>query len=319
MTAVADRPVPELSGAGESTVPGPEAAGLTWGWATDTGRRRARNEDAVLADRTAFFVADGMGGHLAGDVASRTVLAEVATLAGRVEVTAEECAQVVRTAAVTIDEVAPRGGRPAGTTLTGVLSTRSGGAPYWLVVNIGDSRTYLWRGGRLAQITVDHSAVREMVDAGEITAAEARTHPDRNVITRAVGGGMPPRADVWMVPRHPGDVLVACSDGVTGELDDDVVAALVRQAAHPGALARDLVVAAVEQGGRDNASAVVVALSGDPVEDCDVTQDLPRPLPGHDRGRNDQEDRRCASTPHRTDPPRRAAARVTCPATAWPW
>lgn len=283
------RQLPEQSGAGEAIAPGPESGGLTWGWATDTGRRRARNEDAVLADRTAFFVADGMGGHLSGDVAARTVLAEMAVLAGRPEVTAEDCAGAVRTAAKAIDEIDSRDRRPAGTTLTGALVTCSGGAPYWLVVNVGDSRTYLWRGGRLDQITVDHSAVREMLDAGEITAAEARTHPERNIITRAVGGGVEPRADVWMVPRHPGDVLVAVSDGVTGEIDDDELTDLVRWAADPGALARSLVVAAVERGGRDNASAVAVALAGEPAETCDATQDLPRPGPAaHDRAGNDR-------------------------------
>lgn len=294
MTAAPEgRQLPEQSGAGETTVPGSEPRGLSWGWATDTGRRRTRNEDAVLADRTAFFVADGMGGHLAGDVASRTALSEVAILAGRDEVTAEDCAEAVRLAAASIDAIDAPAGRPAGTTLTGALVTCSGGAPYWLVVNIGDSRTYLWRGGRLDQITVDHSAVREMLDAGEITAAEVRTHPERNIITRAVGGGMEPRADVWMVPRHPGDVLVVCSDGVTGEIDDDEVADLARRTPDAGALARSLVVTAVERGGRDNASAVVVALPGDPAETCDATQDLLRPdHSGHDLFRDDQEDRR---------------------------
>lgn len=287
------RQLPEQSGAGHGAAPGPDPVALSWGWATDTGRRRARNEDAVLADRTAFLVADGMGGHLGGDVASRTVLAEMAGLAGRDEVTAEDCAEAVRLAAGAIDAIDTPGGRPAGTTLTGTLVTCSGGAPYWLVVNIGDSRTYLWRSGRLDQVTVDHSAVREMLDAGEITAAEARTHPERNIITRAVGGGMEPRVDVWMVPRRPGDVLVVCSDGVTGEIDDDEMAALIRNAPDPGECANSLVVAAVERGGRDNASAVVVALAGESADDCDATRDLPRPDPGdHERSRDEQEERR---------------------------
>lgn len=288
-----DRPLPEHSGAGTATAPGRAPAELAWGWATDTGRRRASNEDAVLADRTVFFVADGMGGHGGGDVASRTVLTEMAALAGRDEVTAADCAGAVRAAAGAIGAIDSGDRRPAGTTLSGTLVTCSDGVPYWLVVNVGDSRTYLWRGDRLDQITVDHSAVREMLDAGEITAAEARTHPERNVITRAVGGGMEPRADVWMVPRRPGDVLVVCSDGVTGEIDDDEVAALIRDAPDPGSLARSLVTAAVERGGRDNASVVVVAVAGEADEDCDVTQDLPRTeSSGSKRAHDDQEDRR---------------------------
>ena len=279
MTASAEeRAVPESAGGGGVTVGEGAPADLTWGWATDTGIRRARNEDAVLADRTAFLVADGMGGHSRGDVASRIVLAEMAALAGRHDVTAEDCADALRAAAAAIANLGPGDRRPAGTTLSGALVTCSGSAPYWLVVNIGDSRTYLWRGGRLDQVTVDHSAVRELLDAGEITADQARTHPERNVITRAVGSGLEPRADVWMVPRHPGDVLVVCTDGVTGEIDDDEVTALVRRAPGPVALARALVATAVRAGGRDNASAVVVALAGEPPGDCDATEDLPRPV-----------------------------------------
>lgn len=284
MTETSDnRPVPEYHGSGDATPSGAEPTGLIWGWATDTGRRRARNEDAVLTDRTVFLVADGMGGHARGDLAARTVLAEMATLAGRDDVTADDCAEAVRRAATTIDAAGGRAGRPAGTTLSGALVTCSGGMPYWLVVNVGDSRTYLHREGHLTQITVDHSAVRELIDAGEISHEQARTHPERNVITRAVGGGMETRADVWMVPRHPGDLLVVCSDGVTGEIDDDEMGDLVRTAADPGALARALVVAALERGGRDNASAVVVANPGEPPRDCDTTRE---------QHRTDQEDRR---------------------------
>lgn len=275
--AAGERTVPESVGGGRTAVAEGAPADLNWGWATDTGRRRERNEDAVLADRTVFLVADGMGGHSRGDVASRTVLTAMAALAGRSDATVEDCAEVVRTAATAIADLGARDRRPAGTTLSGALVTCSGDAPYWLVVNIGDSRTYLWRSGRLDQITVDHSAVRELIDAGEITAAEARTHPERNVITRAVGSGLEPRADVWMVPRHPGDVLVVCTDGVTGELDDHTVSDLVRRTPDPGALALALVATAVGAGGRDNASAVVVAVPGIPPAECDVTEDLPRP------------------------------------------
>lgn len=284
ITADDGRDVPEHSGVGASTIPGMAESGavdaaaveLTWGWATDTGRKRRRNEDAVLADRTVFLVADGMGGHARGDVAARTVLDEMGVFVGNSDVTADACAEAVRRAAVTIDELDDDGGRPAGTTLTGALVVCSGDAPYWLVINVGDSRTYLWRGGRLKQVTVDHSAVRELIDAGEITEDQARTHPDRNVITRAVGGGISPRADVWMVPRYPGDVLVACSDGVTGEIDDDEISRLLDAATEPAAIARDLVAAAVHSGGRDNASAVVVAVAGESSPDSDTTRDQPR-------------------------------------------
>lgn len=273
-----DRRLPDASGDGAGPLPPGEPRALTWGWATDRGRR-TRNEDAVLADRTAFFVADGMGGHARGDLAARTALASMSVLAGRVDATAEDCADAVRTAAASIAAIDPGERGPAGTTLSGALVTRDGGLPYWLVVNIGDSRTYLWRSGRLERITVDHSAVRELVDAGEITEAQARVHPERNVITRALGSGLEPRADVWMVPRHPGDLVVVCSDGVSGVLDDDEVARLLRTGGTPGDLAGLVVSAAVRGGGRDNASAVVVAVGGEPDDDCDATQDLPRPNP----------------------------------------
>lgn len=282
MTHVEARAVPEAAGAGAGTLDLGVPVDLTWGWATDTGRRRSRNEDAAVAETSVFCVADGMGGHARGDVASRVVAEHIGRLVGRLGTAPEDCADTVRDAAAAVSEIAADGRGAAGSTLSGALAVHSGGGPYWLVVNIGDSRTYLWRAGRLEQVTVDHSAVREMVDAGEITAAQARVHPERNVITRAIGSDLDPRADVWMVPLHPGDVVVACTDGVTGEVDDDELAALVATGGRPAELASRLVAAAVAAGGRDNATAVVVAAGGTRSPDDDVTEEMPRHEPEED-------------------------------------
>lgn len=269
-----ERAVPEAAGAGAGILDLGVRVELTWGWATDTGRKRARNEDALVAESSVFCVADGMGGHARGDLASRIVAEHLRRLVGRLDTVPEVCADTVRAAAADVAGIAGDGRGAAGSTLSGALAVHSGGGPYWLVVNIGDSRTYLWRAGRLEQVTVDHSAVRELLDAGEITAAQARVHPERNVITRAIGSDLEPRADVWMVPLYPGDVVVACTDGVTGEIDDDELTALVAVGGHPAELAARLVAAAVATGGRDNATAVVVAAGGVPDPLDDATREL---------------------------------------------
>ena len=270
------RIAPERAGGGRCDVDLGTPVELSWGWASDTGRRRRRNEDSVLADRTVFLVADGMGGHARGDVASHLTVQHMSVLAGRTDVDSDACAAAMQEAAVAVEALDSGGDGAAGTTLTGVVVTAQGGGPYWLCLNIGDSRTYLWRGGRLEQVTVDHSAVGELLERGVITAEEALVHPERNVITRAIGAGQNPKADLWMVPMHPGDRVLVCSDGVTRELRDEEISHRLAAGPDAEATARSLVRAAVDAGGRDNATAVVVAVAGDPSPDPAATvEDAP--------------------------------------------
>lgn len=270
-----------------------------WGSATDRGRVRALNEDALLAHPPVFLVADGMGGHEAGDVASRLAVEEFARLAGLSAVDASDLHACFRRAAQRIREAFER--REGGTTVAGVALAEHEGAAHWLVFNVGDSRVYRWTDGALTQLTVDHSVVQELVDSGTLSRAAAEQHPERHVLTRALGTGADPEPDYWTLPAGPGDRLLVCTDGVTGELDAATLAEVLAGAPDSGAAAAELVRRAVEAGGRDNATALVVDAVAHPdgsigwlalgADDADRSWDetvgatIPRP-------RNHQEDPR---------------------------
>jgi protein phosphatase len=155
-----------------------------------------------------------------------------------------------------------------GTTLCGVAMVEYGGAPHWVVFNIGDSRVYRIACGEAVQLTVDHSEVAELVARHEISPDQARTHPLRHVVTRSLGVDPLPPADVWIFPPSAeGDVFLACSDGLTNELSDSQIAAIVTDARSPRDAAAQLVAAAVDAGGRDNVTAVLAVLAPDDVVD----------------------------------------------------
>ncbi|MFC7405975.1 PP2C family protein-serine/threonine phosphatase [Georgenia alba] len=242
-----------------------------WGVASDAGGRRSVNEDAAFAKDPVFVVADGMGGHARGEMASQTVVEGFRGLAGSGSrhITAQAVVDVVREAAATIRRtmaeevvagwVETDGRDPvAGTTVAGAVLTEQGDELYWLVLNVGDSRVYRFSGGRLHQVTVDHSLVQEMVDAGTLDATEARTHPRRNVITRAIGTGPDCEVDFWMLRVQRDERLLVCTDGLNGELDDDTIAAVLATVADPGEAAAALVRHAVTGGASDNVTALVV-------------------------------------------------------------
>ena len=238
---------------------------------TSIGSVRSVNEDSFLAASPLFVVADGMGGHARGDRASQTVIAELSRL---LPVGTLPTAAAVLTAitgsndavrALTDDD-----GQAllSGTTLTGIslVSTNNGASTHWMAFNVGDSRIYSWDGRRLAQLTVDHSVVQELVDSGAITEAQARLHPERNVITRAVGADVDVDADVWLLPVGGSQTFVLCSDGLTKELDDDEIAGVLARHGSDGGVdtvAEALVAAADRAGGKDNITVVVIASSFD--------------------------------------------------------
>jgi PPM family protein phosphatase len=242
-----------------------------WGMATDAGGRRSVNEDAALAQEPVFVVADGMGGHARGEMASQTVVDAFRALAARGShhISADEVDEVVRGAAAairrtmeeeTVSGWAETDGRDAvaGTTVAGVVLTEQDGEPYWLVLNVGDSRVYRFSAGRLQQVSVDHSLVQEMVDAGTIDAAEARTHPRRNVITRAIGTGADAEVDFWMLRVQPGERILLCTDGLVGELDDAHIGEILATVGDAGQAAQTLLCHAVAGGASDNVTVVVV-------------------------------------------------------------
>jgi PPM family protein phosphatase len=231
---------------------------VTWGAATDAGLRRSLNEDSHLASPPLFLVADGMGGHHAGEVASATVIEQFARLAGRPSLTVDDVQSSVIEARRRVEALPEGGGAGAGTTLAGVVVADIDGDGYWLTVNLGDSRTYRLSEGVLAQVSVDHSVVQELVDAGQLDAAAAARDSRRNVITRALGAGSESEPDYWLLPAEEGDRLLICSDGLPNELDDSRIDHILRTESHPQTAADRLVREAVAAGGRDNVTVVVV-------------------------------------------------------------
>src|SRR5690606_17379070 len=183
------------------------------------GLRRETNQDSYVTTPPIFAVADGMGGHSAGEVASAAVVRRLAELGGSARVSDADIDAVLADAVEDIELDAGETDLGAGTTVTGVcLSTED--EPTWRVFNIGDSRVYQYFKGALSQITVDHSVVQHLIDTGAISEEEAEVHPHANVITRAVGFNEPPIPDSTSLALIPGQRLLICSDGLTKELTD---------------------------------------------------------------------------------------------------
>ena len=242
------------------------------GAATDAGRTRSHNEDSYLAAAPLFLVADGMGGHSRGAAASALVVRSFEPLAGREWVSPTDLHEAIAAAAASVATLAGEGSAP-GSTLTGVALTRADGRPCWLVFNVGDSRVYLLRDGALEQVSVDHSRRQELLEAGAPAESIA---VGRNIITRALGGGSHgvPVVDQWLLPAALGDRVLVCSDGLTTEVTEMFMVATLQSSPDPQEAARALVAAALEAGGRDNVTAVVVdavAVTGGLASDDDDT------------------------------------------------
>ena len=240
---------------------------LTWGAATDAGRVRTGNEDAYVAETMIFGVADGMGGHQAGEVASaiaaNTLRDRLGTGAATVDVAVATVVEA--NAAIFQGAYANAEQRGMGTTLTAItVLANEGTSAKFVLVNVGDSRTYVMRGGRLRRVSIDHSYVQELVSTGHITELEARNHPRRNIVTRALGIEPTVRVDTWVLPLVKGDRYLLCSDGLVDEVDDGDIASLLLQLTDPQVAAEALVARANENGGRDNTTVLVIdVLEGD--------------------------------------------------------
>lgn len=240
---------------------------LAWAAETDVGHRREINEDSLLAVPPLFAVADGMGGHSAGDVASAAVVTRLAELSGTL---VAEARSIDRALALAVEDMAQGVGvtdQGTGTTVTGVALALVSDAVSWIVYNIGDSRVYQLTGGVLEQVTTDHSVVQELVDAGRITREEADVHPHGNIITRAVGFHEPPIPDYRILPIQAGMRILVCSDGLTKELTSYGIRHFLLEKKLAADAVSAMVEAALENGGRDNVTAIVVdVLAVEPYE-----------------------------------------------------
>jgi protein phosphatase len=230
---------------------------------TDVGVVRSGNEDSFLLDcaRGLFIVADGMGGHAAGEVASEMAVRIISTELGSLRgVSDGEAAGRMRSAirkanAEIFDRtLAEHEKRGMGTTATVmVLFSRR-----YLIGQVGDSRAYLLREGEFLQLTKDHSYVQEQVDAGLLTPEQARTHPYSNVITRCVGANEDVAPDIYFGNLEQGDVVLLASDGLTGMLEDQQIASIMNAEENPEICVNRMITDANQRGGLDNITAIVV-------------------------------------------------------------
>jgi protein phosphatase len=230
------------------------------GAVTDRGLLRASNEDAIVANPPVFVVADGMGGHNSGALASAIVADQMQTLTRHTGyLTYDDVDEAIQTAARRVSALGNRRGRlAAGTTLTGTVIVEHQTRPHWLVFNLGDSRTYRYRDGELLQLTVDDSEVQELLTAGRISAEQAREHPRRHVVTKALGAGVDFTPAYQLLPVELGDRLLICSDGLTAELPNERIAQVLGSTVSAPDAASRLLDEALACGGHDNISAVVV-------------------------------------------------------------
>ena len=238
---------------------------ISWGARSDVGLVRGHNEDSFLLRTPLFVVSDGMGGHAAGEVASSIA---VETVGERAPGTADDVllGAAVEAANMAVIEASEQGiGKPGmGCTATAVLIEKNKMA----VAHVGDSRAYVLRQGTLVRVTHDHSYVEELVDSGQITADEARTHPSRSIITRALGSDPDMYADHFSLEVNDGDRVILCSDGLSSMISDAEIEALAVSSATPQQAADNLVAAALTAGGADNVTVVVVDVLNDGIADA---------------------------------------------------
>lgn len=265
-----------------------EVAGLRLSWAgrSNRGVVRPQNQDRLLALPGLWVVADGMGGHADGAEAAAAVIRALEPLAGQLPLDPGSLLRGIRDAATAVDGLGSGECGAPGSTATVLALGRDGDEVVWVVANVGDSRTYQRIGGRLNQLTVDHSAVQELVTLGLLDPDQARVDPRRNVITRALGAGMGAdvEADTVLTSAAVPTRFLLCSDGLTNEVDDATLAAILGTEPDPQGAVDRLIDAALAAGARDNVTAVVVDTA--PVVGPHTT-DVDRPTaPGPESGDN---------------------------------
>jgi serine/threonine protein phosphatase PrpC len=248
------------------------------GMSSATGKVRTSNEDRVFAGARVFVVADGMGGHAAGDVASSLTVERLAGLDDRDDLRPEDIRRELIQANDDILAAARQDAARAGmgSTVAGLALAWVAGSAHWVVFHAGDSRVYRLTRQEFVQLTTDHTEVAELIANGVLDRAQALRHPSRHIVTRALGSQPAPEPDLLMLPPSPGEVFLLCSDGLTQELPDAEIADVMRAKVSPQQAADALVERAVARGGRDNVSAVVVEQMDEAASGAE-DRTLPRP------------------------------------------
>lgn len=232
---------------------------ISFGSRTDIGYVRDHNEDSLIIIPPLFAVADGMGGHEAGEIASEITVNTLAELAPS-HLDAEGLTAAVEAANYNVMKAPRQGiGRDGmGTTLTAAMLE----GERLLIAQVGDSRAYLLHKGHLQQITRDHSLMADLIEAGQITPEEARVHPNRSVITRAIGSDIHMRPDIYELNVDAGDRILLCSDGLSSMISNNAIESIMRRQSNAQHCADELVTAALENGGADNVTVVVADVPG---------------------------------------------------------
>lgn len=232
---------------------------ISFGSRTDIGYVRDHNEDSLIIIPPLFAVADGMGGHEAGEIASEITVNTLAELAPS-HLDAEGLTAAVEAANYNVMKAPRQGiGRDGmGTTLTAAMLE----GERLLIAQVGDSRAYLLHKGHLQQITRDHSLMADLIEAGQITPEEARVHPNRSVITRAIGSDIHMRPDIYELNVDAGDRILLCSDGLSSMISNNAIESIMRRQSDAQHCADELVTAALEHGGADNVTVVVADVPG---------------------------------------------------------
>lgn len=229
-----------------------------FGSRTDVGCTRDHNEDSLVVAPPLYAVADGMGGHAAGEVASEISVQVLEQLAPHTPDTEALNKAVVAANRAVIDAAQEKGRLGMGTTLTAAILE----GEQLAIAQVGDSRAYLLHQGNLQQLTRDHSLMAEMIEAGELTPEEARVHPRRSVITRALGSDPDMLPDLYELNVSAGDRLLVCSDGLTSMLEDREIERILQRHRDPQRCANTLVNEAISAGGLDNVTVIVVDVEG---------------------------------------------------------
>ena len=231
----------------------------SFGSRTDIGCLRDHNEDSLVVTPPLYAVADGMGGHAAGEVASE-IAVRVLSEQAPAHPDGAELGRAVENANRAVIQAAHegRGRQGMGTTMTAAMLE----GERLVIAQVGDSRAYLLHQGKLQQLTRDHSLMADMIEAGQLTAEEARTHPQRSVITRALGSDVHLHPDIYEINVETGDRLLICSDGLSGMVFDDEIENTMRRIQDPQRCASQLVNEAIAAGGHDNVTVIVVDVTG---------------------------------------------------------